>query len=140
MLRVIMDDQLVEPDVAIDRPPRGWPVATLTLLAALGALGSAVMTLAHLGIELSLLTLFGPARLIPTAAIGFATGTCLFVAVAVAVWRRWRRAWPLAVVVNLVALVTAAMPFRNWMSGAAIIVSLAALAVLASRAGRGALR
>jgi hypothetical protein len=125
-------------DTSVRRRP---PAATaIGLLAALGAIGSAVMTLAHVDLDIPFLTFFGPGRLIAPAAASFAVGTVLYVVVAYGAFRVARWSWPVALVVNVLAFLVSAFPYRGWVSGAAMAVSVIAVAVLVSRPGRVALR
>lgn len=122
---------------ATTRPPAAVIVG---VLAVVGALGSGLMTLGHLGLDLPLLEAFGPGRLLAPVAAAFAVGTVLYVVVAYAAFTLTSWAWPVALVVNAVAFLTAAFPYRGWVSGAAIAVSLASIVVLVTPAGRAALR
>jgi hypothetical protein len=118
-----------------DRPPAATAVG---LLCVLGVVGSGVMALAHLGIELPGLELVGPGRLVLPAAVSFLLGTVLYAVAAFGALRVSRWAWPTALVVNVLAFGTAAFPYRDWMSGAAIVVSVTVIAVLVSPWGRAA--
>jgi hypothetical protein len=119
-----------------DRPPAATVVGALCIL---GVVGSGVMAVAHLGLEIPALELVGPGRLIVPAAVSFLLGTVLYAVAAYGALRAARWAWPAALVVNVLAFGTAAFPYRDWMSGAAIVVSLTAIAVLVSPQGRAAL-
>ncbi len=112
--------------------------SAVSVLALLGVVGSAVMTLAHLGLTIPIIEDLGPGRLLLPVAIGFAIGTVLYAvvafgALAVAGW-----AWGAALVVNALAFLSAAFPYRGWVSGVAMVVSAAALVVLLTPAGRNA--
>jgi hypothetical protein len=109
-------------------------------LAVLGVVGSLVMTLAHLGLALPALDAVGPGRLIVPAAVSFAVGTVLYALVAYGAFRPARWAWFAGLIVSVLAFATAAFPYRGWISGAAIVVSLATVAVLLSPQGRTAFR
>jgi hypothetical protein len=120
-----------------DRPPAATAVGALCLL---GVVGSAVMAVAHLGLEIPALEFVGPGRLIVPAAVSFLLGTALYAVAAYGALRVARWAWPTALVVNVLAFGTAAFPYRDWMSGAAIVVSLAVVTILLSPPGRAAFR
>lgn len=116
------------------RPPAATAVAWL---AVLSALGSAAMSVAHLGVELPVLG--GGVELVPVA-VGFAVGAVLYALVAVGAFALRGWSWPLALIVNALAVaVTAAPPFRGGVEAVALGVGLVALALLVSRPGRQAL-
>ena len=117
------------------RPPAARVIAILCWAGFAGAL---VMAVAHTGAEVPVVSALGPGRPIPPVAAGFFLGAALYAAAAVAARRPAPRPWKLALAVNVVAFVAAAFPFRGAVSVAAVSVSLAALALLASRAGRHA--
>ena len=107
-------------------------------LAAAATLGSAIMALAHLGIDSAVLGFIGPGRLIVPAAVGFIVGTVAFAAVTIGAWHRRRWAWPAALVANGLAFATAAFPFRGWFSVTAATVAGIAIALLIVPSGRRA--
>jgi hypothetical protein len=121
----------------LHRPPAATAVG---MLCVLGVVGSGVMALTHLGLAIPGLELVGPGRLIVPAAVSFTLGTVLYAAAAYGALRVARWAWPVALVVNVLAFGTAAFPYRGWISGAAIVVSVAVIAVLVSPRGRAAFR
>jgi hypothetical protein len=110
---------------------------TIAALAGLGTVGAAFMSIAHLGVDVPLIG--GPGRMLLPVAIGFAVGTALFAAVAVGVLRRASWAWPVAVVVNGLAFVSAVVPPRGAFSFVAGGITLLAVALLVAPAGRAAL-
>lgn len=118
------------------------PVAARAAAALTGlmAVGSALMAVSHAGVTVPLLAALGPGgqRALPAVATGFAVATILFAVVAVGAWRRRPWAWAVGLVLHGVALIAATMPWRGPVSGAAAVVSIAALAVLATRPGRTA--
>jgi hypothetical protein len=116
---------------------RDGTATAVAALAGLGALGSALMTIAHLGVEIP--GLAGPGRLILPAAILFGVGTVLFVMVALGILRRATWAWPVAVVVNGLAFVSAVVPIRGAISFVAGGITLLAVVLLVTRQGRAAL-
>jgi hypothetical protein len=125
------------PSSARARPPAATAVGAL---AVLGVVGSAVMTLAHLDLDLPVLDVVGPGRLVVPAAVSFAVGTVLYAVAAYGALRVARWGWSVGLLVHVLGFVTAAFPYRGWISGVAIGVSVAAVAVLLSPPGRGAFR
>jgi hypothetical protein len=119
------------------RPPAAVAVGTL---AALGLIGSSVMTLAHLGLDIPVLDTLGAGVLVVPAAVSFAVGTLLYAGVAYGALRTRRWTWVAGLVVNVLAFITAAFPVRSWVSVAAIVVSVTTIAVLLSPPGRAAFR
>lgn len=126
-------------DLATSRRPTA--ATAVGVLALLGVVGSVVMTLAHLDLDIPVVSALGPTgRALPAVAAGFAVGTLLFAAVAYGAFARTSWAWPVALVVNGLALASATMPWRGIeSSGVPALVTLIALVVLVSRPGRSAL-
>lgn len=118
------------------------PKAATTVggLAVLGCLGSAAMTVAHLGVELPLLG--GGVTLVPVA-VGFAVGTLVFAATAYGAFTLQSWAWPVALVINALALASTWSPLSRGdiepVTVGAVAASLLSLIVLVSRPGRQAL-
>lgn len=100
----------------------------IVVLSIVGALGSGVMLLAHLGLDLDLLAPLGPGRLIVPAAIGFAIGTIAYTVVVFGAAQHRSWAWLTALLVNGLAVVVASIPFRGWFS--VIAVAVAAMAII----------
>ena len=117
------------------RPTAATAVAVLALL---GVVGAAVMTLAHLGLRMPVIEDLGPGRLLLPVALGFAVGTVLYAVVAFGAFAVAGWAWGAGLLVNALAFLSAAFPYRGWVSGVAMLVSGAALIVLLTRAGRQA--
>lgn len=109
-------------------------------LTALMAAGSALMAVSHAGVSVPLLAALGPGgqRALPEVAAGFAVATVLFAVVAVGAWRRRPWSWAVGLVLHGVALIAVTVPWRGPVSGAAAVVTVAALVVLATRPGRTA--
>jgi hypothetical protein len=106
-------------------------------LAVAGAVGAAVMSVAHWGVAVPLVADVG--RVVAPVAVALAVGAVLYAVVAVGSFGRRRWAWTAGVVVNALALLsTASPPFRGPVELVAAAVSLAALVVLLSRRGREA--
>jgi hypothetical protein len=113
------------------------PATLVGALAVIGVLGSAVMAIAHLGIDVPVVG--GAVELLPVA-ISFAVGTVLYAFVAYGAFTRRSWAWALGLVVNGLAFAsTAAPPYRGGIEPVAMAVSLAALILLLIRPGREAL-
>ena len=68
---------------------RRAPATAVGVLALVGVVGSLIMTLAHLGIDVGVIR----AAYLPPVAIGFAVGALLFAAVAYGAFRRTAWAW-----------------------------------------------
>ncbi|MDP9022629.1 MAG: hypothetical protein M3N57_08015 [Actinomycetota bacterium] len=117
------------------RPPAATAVAVLALL---GVVGSVVMMLAHLGLGIPVIENLGPGRMLLPVAIGFAVGALLYAVVAAGAFAVARWAWWAGLVVNGLAFLSAAFPFRGWISAVVMAVSAAALVVLLTPAGREA--
>ncbi len=107
------------------------------VLALLGFVGSAVMAVAHFGVEV--IPGLDPGLILP-AAIGFVVGAVLYAVVAYGAFTVAGWAWWAGLVVNGLAFASAAYPFRGWMSAVAMAVSAAAIVVLLSPPGREAFR
>jgi hypothetical protein len=128
--------------MALTQDTSGRPSAAVAVgtLAALGLLGSLVMTLAHLGLGIPVLDALGAGVLVVPAAVSFAVGTLLYALVTYGAFRTRRWTWFAGLLVNVLACVTAAFPIRSWISVTAIVVSVTAIAVLLSPPGRAAFR
>lgn len=116
------------------RPPAATAVAWL---AVLGVAGAAFMSLAHLDVGLPFVEV---GRVVMPVAIGMAVGAVLYAAVAYGAFTQRSWAWPVALVVNGIALAaTLGSPGRGGVGLVAIAVSVIAIAVLVSPPGRAAL-
>ena len=101
-----------------------------TGLAVAGAIGAAIMAVAHMGVDLPLLPTQGLGRAVPPAAIAFTVGTLVFAAVAWGLRSCARWAWWLGLVANALALQGSALPYRGAGSAVGIALSAAALILL----------
>lgn len=128
------------PTHTTDTSKRPKAATTVGGLAVLGCLGSAAMTVAHLGIEMPLLG--GGVTLVPVAA-GFAVGTLVFAATAYGAFTLQSWAWPVALVINALALASTSSPLSRGdiepVTVGAVAASLLSLILLVSRPGRQAL-
>jgi hypothetical protein len=142
MTRDTTSDPTAPPTTRAPATRRPFAATAIGALAGLGALGSLVMTLAHLDLDLPLISGLGPEGSLVPVAIGFAVGTVLYGAVAYGAFARARWAWPAALVLNAVALLATLGPPRRpgLFEPVAIAVSLLALGILVSPPGRRALR
>lgn len=117
------------------RPPAAIAVGCLAIVGTAGAI---FMSLAHMGVGVPLI---GGGQMVLPVAIGMAVGAALYAAVAYAAFTQASWAWPAALAVNGIALVaTLGPPTRGASELVPIIISLVALAILVSPAGRAALR
>lgn len=121
------------------RPAAATWVGVLSLL---GALGSLLLCIGHLGVDVPLLSSLGPGgdRAVPVAAAIFAVGAVAYAVVGLGALRLARWAWLAGVVVHALAILAGLGQFRGAASAVGILLSLAALVVLASPSGRRALR
>lgn len=117
------------------RPPAATGVGCL---AVLGAVGAAVMSLAHTGLPVPLVEGLGPGRALVPVAATFAVGAVAYAAVAVAALRTLSWWWPAALAVNVLAIASAAGQYRGLPSLVAIVLGVASLVVLLGPAGRRA--
>lgn len=102
------------------------------------AVGSALLTVGHLGVGIPVLSALGPGgnRVVVPAAIAFGVATALQAAVCAGVVRRRAWAWPLGILVSTITLVGAAMPFRGSISAVGIALAAVELGALLSGAAR----
>lgn len=115
-----------------------------SLLVALSgalALGCAALAIGHTGIEVPVLSRLGPGggRAVVVAAVAFAIAALVLFTVAVGVWRARSWAWALGIVVHALVFMGSAFPYRGVASLVAVLISGTSIALLLSRAGRGAL-
>jgi hypothetical protein len=110
-------------------------------LAALMAVGCGLLAVGHAGVELPVVSAIGPGgnRPVPQAVAAFGLGTLAFATVAVGVFRRSRWAWPAATALNALALAAGLRQYRGAASAIGLTMAVAALALLATPATRGAL-
>ena len=118
--------------------PAGLRLAVV--LAALAALGAALMAVAHMGVDLPLLPTQGLGRAVPPAAAAFTAGTALFAAVAWGLRSCARWAWWLGLIGFALALQGSAVPYRGVGSAVGIAVSVLGLAALLAPGTRRVLR
>ena len=111
-------------------------------LSVIGAVGSALLSLGHAGIDVPVLSALGPGgdSSVVQAAAAFAVGAVLYGIIAVGAFRTRPWAWFVGLTVYGLGVVGGVMQFRGVASAFGIAISLAALAVLLSSAGRQALR
>ena len=102
------------------------------------AAGSALLSVAHLGVQIPVLSVLGPGgdRAVIPAAIAFAIAAILQGVTSLGVARRRAWGWPLGVLIAALMLVGAAMPFRGLVSAIGIALAGAELALLLSGAVR----
>lgn len=121
------------------RPPAasliGW-------LSVLGTIGTALLSIGHLGLEIPVLSALGPegTRAIPAAAAGFGVAALLYLVVAVGAFRQASWAWAVGLVVNLLAVAAGLSNVRGAASVIGIVISALILILLLSPGGRKALR
>lgn len=110
-------------------------------LAGAMAVGSALMAVAHAGVDIPLLSGLGPggAGAVPPAVVAFTVSALLFAAVAYGAFRGRAWAWAAGLVLSALTVLGAAMPYRGVVSLAGIVLGLVIIALLLSRPGRSAL-
>lgn len=113
----------------------------LVSTSAVLAVGSAVMAVAHAGLEIPLLSALGPggSRPVVPAAVAFSVATVLHAAVAIGVGAGRRWAWFVGVVAAVLTLLGAATPFRGIVSAVGIVLATVQLALLLTRQVRALL-
>lgn len=129
---------MVTADATTAKPPlAARAIAILTLLLAVGA---ALLTIGHAGIELPLVAGLGPGgdRAVVPAAIAFGIATLLAITVGVGALKRQPWAWALGLLLHSFIVLGSAMPFRGAASAAGIVIGAATVALLLSRPGRAA--
>lgn len=120
---------------------RDTAVVTVAVLSAILAVGCIAMAVAHAGVEVPVLSRFGPGgdRAVPPAVIVFTIGALLLGVIAFGTLRRRAWAWAGGTVVHALVVLGAVMPYRGVGSLVAIVLAGLALAVLLSRPARSAL-
>lgn len=118
-----------------------WILAGIAALTALLALGCAALAVGHTGVEVPVLSRFGPggSGAVVPAAIAFTVATAALLILVVGVLRRRSWSWALGLLTHALILLGAVVPFRGVGSAVAIIVSAACLALLMTRSARDAL-
>lgn len=126
-------------DTSTSASPRTRPPAASAVgwLAVVGVVGAVIMSLAHLDVPVGFLDV---GRVVLPVAIGLAVGAVLYAVVAYGAFTQASWAWPAALIVNGIALAaTLGPPSRGPFELVPIAVSLVAIGVLVSPAGRAAL-
>lgn len=110
-------------------------------LSALSCVGAVVMAVAHLGVAIPVVSALGPGGTdaVPPAAAAFAVGAAVYALLTVGLARTRPWSWPVGLVVNALALLSFALPYRGVGSLIGIIVATATLALLLSPPVRRAL-
>ena len=109
------------------------------VVAAVAALGNALLAIAHTGADIPVLSSLGPqGDAVPPAIVAFTVGTVLFAAIAVGLWRRQRWAWIAGLVVSVLALLSGVGQFRGVVSALGILVALLLAGLLLAPGSRDA--
>jgi hypothetical protein len=121
------------------RTPAATVIGWLSLLAFLG---SALLAVAHAGVEVPLLSALGPPGddPVPVAVAIFAAGAALYAVVAAGAFAAAPWTWPLGLAVNALALASGITNYRGTASAIGIALSLLSLLFLLSPGGRRAFR
>lgn len=107
------------------------PLRVAVVLAAVVALGTFLLAIAHLGITIPVLSALGPqGGAVPPAVVAFTVATILFGAVTVGLLRRSRVAWIGAIVLSVLIILSSVGQFRGVVSGMGIAISLALIVLL----------
>ncbi len=115
------------------------PLRGAALLAAIAAVGNLLLAVAHLGIEIPVLSALGPqGGAVPPAVVAFTVGTVVFGAIAVGLARGRRWAWVGGLVVSALAVLSGVGQFRGVVSALGIVLSLGLLALLLAPSSRRA--
>lgn len=125
------------------RPPRSRALDVVVWASAALAVGSALLAIGHLGVQVPLLSALGPggSGIVVPAAVAFAVGACLHGAVAIGVAKRRPWAWVLGLLVGTLTLIGATTPFRGAASLLGIVLAGLQVGLLATGpARRGILR
>jgi hypothetical protein len=120
--------------------PAVRPTATTAAgwLTVVAAVGTALLSVAHMGVDVPLLSAIGPGgdRAVPVAAVAFGVGALVYAVVAAGLFGRRRWAWAAGVAVSVLSIASGLGNFRGAASAAGIAVSLAVLALLLTPAMR----
>lgn len=113
-------------------------IAIFAALTALLALGCAVMAVAHAGVEVPLVSRFGPGggRAIVPAMIAFTVAAVALALLAVGALRRRSWAWALGLLTHSLVFLGALVPFRGVGSLVALVIAGACVALLMTRSAR----
>ncbi|QBI19000.1 hypothetical protein ER308_05200 [Egibacter rhizosphaerae] len=124
-----------------DSQPSPVTVRIAVALTGLMAVGTALMSLAHSGVVIPVLSEIGPATgaVVAEAAAGFGAAAVLLAVALVGLVRRLAWGWALATALHALVVLAAAFPFRGLGSVIGIVLSAAALLTLMSRSARMAL-
>lgn len=127
---------LPESPVVAERPRnRPWTIVAAAVLSGAGALGAALLAIAHLGLDLPGLSAFGPSgQAVLPAAIGFGVATALLALLTWGLWSGRRWAWPAGTGLALLGILSGIGQFRGMGSaiGLGVMVVLLVLLVMPS--------
>jgi hypothetical protein len=101
------------------------------VIAAITAGGNLLLAIAHLGIEVPLLSRLGPqGGAVPPAVVAFTIGAAIFTAIAVGLSRGQRWAWVAGLVMSVLTVLSTIGQFRGVVSVLGILLALALAAAL----------
>lgn len=110
-------------------------------IALVGALGAALLAIAHTGVEIPLVSALGPSGgAVPPAAAAFTVVTVLFAAVGWGLRRRRAWAWTLGVAIGVLGVLSGIAQFRGVGSALGMLVAAALAALLLAPQSRAAVR
>ena len=122
------------------RPP--GVVRGAAVVAVVGAVGSALLTVGHAGVSVPLISALGPggSRPVWPAAIAFAVGTAAYATVATTLLRkRLRSVWTTAMAVFCLTVVVSLIPYRGPGSIVGAVLGAVGAGLLATRTARSTL-
>lgn len=115
------------------------PLRIAIALAAISAVGSLLLAIAHTGVTVPILSALGPqGGAVPPAVVAFSVGTILFGALAAGLARRSRVAWIGGLVLAVGAILSGVGQFRGVVSAVGIALAVVLLATLLAPASRRA--
>lgn len=116
-------------------------VAVFAALTGLLGVGCIAMAVAHAGIDVPLLSRFGPGgdRAVVPAVVAFTIAAAALLLLAAGAARRRPWAWALGLVTHALVFLGAAVPFRGVGSAVAMIIAATCLALLMTTQARASL-
>ena len=118
--------------------PRSRALDVVVWASTALAVGSALLAIGHLGVQVPLLSALGPGGpgVVVPAAIAFTVGACLHGAVAIGVAKRRPWAWIMGMLVGTLTLIGATTPFRGAVSLLGILLAGLQVGLLATGGAR----
>lgn len=129
------------PSPAVPMTPLPATLRSAVVLTGVAAAGTLLLAIAHLGIEIPVLSALGPqGGAVPPAVVAFTLATALFAGVGYGLARRSRLAWGVGLGVSALSILSGIGQFRGVVSAIGIGLSVLLIGLLLASPSRDAVR